>query len=133
MHLTKLISFYNALQSIDLNQHFASLIKSSNEFALVTEPSFALSVFRLTPELPRGLTEAQQLEKLNSLNRVYYGKLNARPDIYLTQTMLNDTFCIRFAVGAARTTKAHIDRAGEILKEEASVVVREWLETKEKV
>lgn len=115
-------------QGIELNQHFASLIESSKEFSLVTEPSFALSVFRLTPELAGNLTEVQRPEELNSLNRIYHARLNSRPDIYLTQTMLNGTFCIRFAIGAARTTKAHIDRAWEILQEESKVVIQEWSE-----
>lgn len=94
----------------------------------MTEPSFALSVFHLTPSLPAGLSEAQVEEELNSLNRSYYSRLSARPDILLTQTKLNNTFCIRFAIGAARTTKEHIDHAWEILQEEAGVSIKDWAE-----
>ena len=92
----------------------------------MTEPAFALSVFRLTPALPAGLASTESLARLNALNRAYYAKLNARPDIYLTQTQLNGTFCIRFAIGAARTTLAHIDRAWAILQEEAEGALAEW-------
>ena len=92
----------------------------------MTEPSFALTVFRLTPALPASLSATEQLTQLNALNRTYYAKLNARPDIYLTQTQLNGTFCIRFAIGAARTTLAHIDRAWAILQEEAEGAQAEW-------
>ena len=92
----------------------------------MTEPSFALSVFRLTPSLPADLTDAQALEQLNALNRDYYSRLSSRPEILLTQTKLNDVFCIRFAIGAARTTKEHIDKAWGILQEEAQVTLKEW-------
>ena len=74
------------LQSIDLNTHFAALVRAEPSFSLVTEPAFALTVFRLAPALPTGLSAAAQLAQLNALNRSYYAKLNARPDIYLTQT-----------------------------------------------
>ncbi|KIP09950.1 hypothetical protein PHLGIDRAFT_28767 [Phlebiopsis gigantea 11061_1 CR5-6] len=113
-------------KSIDLNTHFAALVRAEPSFSLVTEPAFALTVFRLAPALPTGLPAAAQLAQLNALNRSYYAKLNARPDIYLTQTQLNGTFCIRFAIGAARTTRAHVDRAWAILQEEAAGVLAEW-------
>ena len=86
-----------------------------------------MSVFRLAPS---GLPDVQAEEELNDLNRAYYARLSSRSDILLTQTKLNGTFCIRFAVGAARTTKAHIDKAWETLQEEAGVALKEWEENR---
>jgi aromatic-L-amino-acid/L-tryptophan decarboxylase len=103
-----------------------SLVQSSQDFSLVTEPSFALSVFRLTPSLPSAFTDAQALEALNELNRAYFGRLSSRSEILLTQTKLNGVFCMRFAIGAARTTKGHIDKAWAILQEEAETALKGW-------
>ncbi len=63
---------------------------------------------------------------MNELNQSFYRRVTARPDILLTQTKLNGTFCIRFAIGAVRTKKDHIDRAWDVLQEEAGAAITEW-------
>ena len=88
---------------------------------LVTEPSFSLSVFRLRPP---GSTSS--MDGLNKLNRMFYGKISARHDILLTQTVLNGITCIRFAVGAYRTEAKHIDQAFQLLLDEGLVAIKEW-------
>ncbi|KAH9942073.1 pyridoxal phosphate-dependent transferase [Amylocystis lapponica] len=113
-------------RGIEMSEYFVSLIQSSPDFSLVTPPSFALTVFRLTPQsaLPsaQSLTEAQ----LNELNRAFYARLAARTDITLTQTDLNGIYCVRFAVGAARTQRVHIDKAWALIQEEAGSALEEW-------
>ena len=116
------------IQCIKLNDYFLTLLRTSPDFSLVTEPSLALTVFRLTPQ---GLTAPVSnghisAEALNDLNRAYYSRLSSRPDIMLTQTKLNDVFCIRFAIGAARTKKEHIDNAWTILQHEAEATISQW-------
>ncbi|KAH7921280.1 hypothetical protein BV22DRAFT_1198315 [Leucogyrophana mollusca] len=104
------------------NEAFAKLISESAQFALVVPPFLALTVFRLEPRsLPK--------DKLNELNRAFYSRLSARSDIALTQTDLNGTFCIRLAVGAARTTEEDITRAYAIMCDEAAVTLKEWDES----
>jgi aromatic-L-amino-acid decarboxylase len=90
---------------------FAERIRASPIFELVTPPSFALSVFRL---LPGGTKE---LEVVNALNRVFYSDLQTRPNLALTQTSLGEVFCVRLAVGAARTEESDVDNAWETIKE----------------
>ncbi|KAI0076732.1 hypothetical protein K474DRAFT_1201695 [Panus rudis PR-1116 ss-1] len=107
-------------KSIELNQYFASLVQGSPNFELVTKPSFALSVFRIKPQ-----DQSASVEAANDLNRTFYARLSARPDILLTQTMINGVFCVRFAVGAARTTRAHIDSAWDIIQQEASSALQD--------
>lgn len=119
-------------KTIGLSQHFVSLVQASPMFSLVTPPSFAMSVFRLTPALPEELSHTQAEAELDTLNRAYYARLSARPDIFLTQTLLNGTFCVRFAVGAARTTEAHIEHAWQVLQDEAGLAVKEWEEARAK-
>ncbi|EMD37052.1 hypothetical protein CERSUDRAFT_84071 [Gelatoporia subvermispora B] len=110
-------------QGIKLNEHFTSLIRASLDFSLVTAPSFALTVFRLTPA-GASLTGSE----LNELNRAFYARLSSRHDIMLTQTVLNGVFCIRFAVGAARTQQEHIDTAWDLLQQEGAVAVQEYMQ-----
>ncbi|KZT64413.1 hypothetical protein DAEQUDRAFT_732637 [Daedalea quercina L-15889] len=115
---------------IELNEYFVSLIKTSPTFALVTKPSFALSVFRIVAD-PVALSLGVSLgsDALNDLNRTFYAHVSARGEILLTQTQLNGTFCVRFAVGAERTRKEHIDKAWTLIQEEARLAVKEWADS----
>lgn len=102
-----------------MSDYFVSLVRSSSDFSLVTPPSFALTVFRLAPV---GVPQAQ----LNTLNRAFYARLAARTDMMLTQTDLNGVFCVRLAVGAARTQRVHIDKAWAAIQAEGSAALLEW-------
>ncbi|KAJ7072574.1 pyridoxal phosphate-dependent transferase [Mycena amicta] len=99
-------------QGIELNAVFARLVADSDILELVTPPSLALSVFRVSPPGVDAKTR-------NTLNTAFYARLSARSDIALTQTTLNGDFVVRFAVGAARTTEAHIRSAFSIISDEA--------------
>lgn len=112
---------------IELNNLFASYVLESPDFALVTQPSLALTVFRLQPETEQPLA----LQALNDLNRIFYGRLSARRDIHLTQTQLNGVFCIRLAIGAVRTDESHIKHAYDVLVEEAGQAIEAWKQTKQ--
>ncbi|QRW21306.1 aromatic-L-amino-acid decarboxylase [Rhizoctonia solani] len=64
--------------------------------------------------------------KSNALNRAFYARISARKTILLTQTDLAGTFCIRMAIGTARTEEKHIREAFDLLVEEAQETLREW-------
>ena len=91
---------------------------------LAAEPSLALSVFRLKH------SHASSAIELNELNRVFYGRICARHDIMLTQTMLDGLDCIRFNVGATRTENKHIDQAIQLLLCEGRIAISEWEEAR---
>ncbi|KDR75274.1 hypothetical protein GALMADRAFT_249272 [Galerina marginata CBS 339.88] len=114
---------------ITLNQLFVKLIQDSEDLTLAIPPSLALTVFKLSPKLKSANQPALSTESLNELNRFFFGRLSARHDIMLTQTSLNGTFCIRFAVGAARTTEQHIRDAHSIIEKEAKVALEAWDQT----
>ena len=99
-----------------MNDLFAKLIQSSKDLTLVVEPSLSLSVFRLVPKLDR---LEYQSNELNDLNRLFYSRISARNDILMTQTNVNNIFCIRMVIGAQRTTEKHIREAYDILEIEA--------------
>jgi len=44
----------------------------------------------------------------------------------LVQTILNGILCIRFAIGAQRTTEKHIRDAYNILEEESQLAIAVW-------
>jgi len=104
----------NVRKCVSLNNSFAERVRASPIFELVTPPSFALSVFRLLPG-PEGSTK--DIEAVNTLNRAFYSDLLTRPNLALTQTSLGEVFCVRLAVGAARTEESDIDNAWETIKE----------------
>ncbi|VDB87990.1 unnamed protein product [Peniophora sp. CBMAI 1063] len=93
---------------ISLNEVFASHITESELFEHVAPPSFSLTIFRLKPTNPS--------HDANALNRAFHDELMKRSDLYLTQSELGGVFCIRLAVGAARTTKEDIERVWEVVE-----------------
>ncbi|KAF8070404.1 pyridoxal phosphate-dependent transferase [Lyophyllum atratum] len=113
-------------KTISLNQEFADFVIASDELSLVTPPSLALTVFRLDPKPKSSDQSSLSLESLNNLNRLFYGRISARNDILLTQTVLNGVYCIRLAVGAARTETSHIQQACELLHKEAELSLEAW-------
>ena len=98
-----------------MNKHLSLLIESSDLFALVTPPSFALSVFHMKERT----TDNGATLSSNTLTRRLFERISTRKDIMLTQTNLNGVFCIRFAIGAARTETRHVDDAFKLLRDEA--------------
>ena len=112
-----------------MNNFFATLIQNTDNFSLVTQPSLALTVFRLIPETAADDQPGLSLESLNELNRLFYGRISARNDIMMTQTNLNGIFCIRFVTGATRTTEVHVRAAYDILCKEAETTLEMWAQS----
>ncbi|KAJ7497029.1 pyridoxal phosphate-dependent transferase [Mycena latifolia] len=106
-------------KGIALNAVFGALLAESDILALVTPPSLALTVFRLAPP---HLDPAA----LNPLNAAFFARLAARPDLAITQTVLNGVFCVRFAIGGARTTEVHVRAAFDAIVEEARAALALW-------
>lgn len=99
------------------------LVQKSDILELVTEPSLALSVFRINPCIG---TTTYSLADVNNLNHMFYDRISARHDILLTQTVLNGVACIRFAIGVLRTGERHIDQALKLLQDEGRIAIQEW-------
>ncbi|TFK44455.1 pyridoxal phosphate-dependent transferase [Crucibulum laeve] len=116
-------------KSIELNNLFVKLIEESGNLSLVTPSSLALTVFRLVPKSSAQDAPAFSTQVLNELNHIFYGRISARHDILLTQTTLNGIFCIRLAVGAARTEEKHIRSAYDLLVKEANAVLEAYSES----
>ena len=85
----------------------------------MTTPSFALSVFHVKSHQP----QEDRINAENDLTRKLYERLSTRKDIQLTKTSLNNVLCIRFAVGAAKTDKKHIEDAFNLILDETQRVL----------
>ncbi|KAH8079900.1 putative aromatic-L-amino-acid decarboxylase [Filobasidium floriforme] len=92
-------------------------IRESKDFELVTPRSLALLVFRLKPS-----TGDHTPEQLNELNRRLQELVHAEKDFNMTQTVLPgeegqpSIDCMRFAMGALRTTEADAVQAWQIVE-----------------
>ncbi|KIY53995.1 hypothetical protein FISHEDRAFT_68367 [Fistulina hepatica ATCC 64428] len=111
--------------SVAMNQAFIKLVNASERFTIVTPPSFALTVLRIEPR-----AEKLSPEDLNSLNKLFYSKVEERKDIAVTHTILNGTYCIRFCTGSPHTTHAHIEQAFNLLSQTAKEAEEAFLSTK---
>jgi aromatic-L-amino-acid decarboxylase len=74
-------------------------------------------VFRLLPGSASEGSSTKELAVVNALNRAFYSDLLTRPNLALTQTTLGEVFCVRLAVGAARTEDSDVDNAWQTIKE----------------
>jgi aromatic-L-amino-acid decarboxylase len=63
---------------------------------------------------------------LNALNRAFYTRLSQRTDILLTQTVLKEIFCVRFAVGSKETGEEDVLKAWNVVMEVGDGVYQEW-------
>ncbi|WVQ84115.1 hypothetical protein IAT38_006260 [Cryptococcus sp. DSM 104549] len=114
------------LKGIEQCQQLADVVRSSTKFELVTKPSLALLVFRLAPAPRAGLTD----DVLNILNQRLHDQLNARFDVFLTQTILHskegNIFCIRFAMGGVHTTFKDVQATWSVVEAEGAKVLEDW-------
>jgi aromatic-L-amino-acid decarboxylase len=111
----------NIRKCISLNNVFAEHIRASPIFHLVTPPSFALSVFRL---VPRSANITGELDSVNALNREFYNNLQSRSSLVMTQTLIGEVFCVRFAVGVSSTEQRDIEDAWGVIRETGETTLR---------
>lgn len=117
---------------VNLNEKFIDLVKSSNLLTLVATPSLSLSVFRLDPvDTTSGERRSRSAtaDALNTLNVQLHKRLSSRSDVWLTQTSLNGTFCVRLAIGSTNTEEKHIDHVFKLICEESEATLKaeKWL------
>jgi len=91
----------------------AAEIKNEADFSLFEPQNLGLVCFRYAPV---GLTDNEQV---NTLNMEIMKKLNDSGKIYLTHTRVNDQVTLRLVVGQTHTTRHHVFRAWELVKEMA--------------
>jgi aromatic-L-amino-acid decarboxylase len=93
---------------VELARQFAAWVEASPEFALVVPPLLNLVCFahRAGDEFNRKLLE----------------RLNASGRLYLTHTVLNGRYVLRFCVGQTHTESRHVEQAWEFIREQAGAL-----------
>lgn len=99
---------------------FAESIRSRRDlFEIVTEPRFALTVFRMV-----GKAEGASLEERNALTKALYDRVNATGHMWTTSTELDGRLAIRLMTGVRLTEKEHVDKAFKTVVEIAEELLK---------
>lgn len=88
-------------QHIAWAMELAEIINKTEEFELVTAPSFSLFSFRYAPQGFVG-------EQLSEINDQLIQKINDIGKTYLTRTVVDGEVVIRFSIGAQKTQRHHV-------------------------
>jgi len=105
-------------EKLDLARWAAGELRAMPEVEIVAEPELSLLAFRLAPAGPA--------ERLNRLNRDWLARVNARRRVYLTGTMLGDSFALRICVLSFRTHRDRVEQALEDLGTAAREALAAW-------
>ncbi len=97
---------------IDMGHALAKRVEKEPDFELLAPNPLALFCFRYHPE---NISE----DLLDSLNERIFEAINDSGEIYLTQTRINGKYAIRLVSGSPWTTRQHIDKAWQIIKDMA--------------
>ena len=98
-------------KTTSIGDEFAGQVRGRPDlFEIVTEPRFALTVFRMA-----GRSEGASLEEHNALTKTLYEKANASGKIWLTSTELDGRFAIRLMTGVRTTEREHVEAAFKTL------------------
>jgi aromatic-L-amino-acid decarboxylase len=92
-------------RGIKFGEEFADMVRSRSDlFEILTGPSFALVVFRMV---------GQDEDEKNKLTKALCEKINTSGKMWVTPTVLEAKFAIRFMTGVRTTEKKHVDAAFE--------------------
>lgn len=91
---------------VELAQRFAKWVEESDRFELAAPAPLNLICFRH--------------KKGDELNRQLMERLNRSGKLYLTHTMLDGRYTLRFCVGQTRTEERHVKQAWRLIREAAA-------------
>ena len=100
-------------EHIRLARLFASWVDASATFERAADVPFSVVCFRCRPT---GMTDADAIDRFNAS---LMEAVNQSGEIFLSHTKLRGRFVIRLAVGNLRTTERHVQRAWDLLQEQA--------------
>ena len=112
-------------QNTNLAQYMAALIEESHDFELVFPVNLSIVCFRYVPKDLKQKYESEQQKKiedyLNHLNRAIVQAMRADRRVYVSSTILGDTFVLRACIVNYRTTKKNISEILEVICELAAI------------
>ncbi|MFQ6656640.1 hypothetical protein Gotur_026660 [Gossypium turneri] len=120
----------NFLRShVKMAKRFQQLVESDNRFEVVVPRNFAMVCFRVLPttlkkepngcNIESGNIEAKLIDQeyANDFNRNLLETVNASGKVFMTHTIVEGIYVIRFAVGATLTEDKHVIKAWKVVQE----------------
>lgn len=109
-------AFAEALdEKLDLAQYAFGAMDRAGTFDMLNRPDLSTFAFRLLPTI-------QTDKDLGDLNRRFLDEINSAGKVYLSGTVLHDTFALRVSILSHRTHQAQIDTLLEELNRAAGYV-----------
>jgi len=96
---------YHIRRHIELAQNFAKWVEEADQFELVAPAPLNLVCFRHVGG--------------DTINQQLLDRLNRSGHMYLTHTLLNDQYALRFCVGQTHTEARHVEQAWQQIQETA--------------
>jgi aromatic-L-amino-acid decarboxylase len=97
-----------------LGREFAEWVRNAPGFEVVAPVPFSTVCFRA---VPGGSAEAQ-----DAANERILWRVNDSGEVFLSHTRLRGRHVLRLTIGNLRTTRAHVERAWDLVREAASSV-----------
>jgi aromatic-L-amino-acid decarboxylase len=106
---------------IDLAERFARWVDDDPDWERLAPVPFSTVCFRYRPAALAGREDEPGVRAhLDEVNARIMAGVNRGGEVFLSHTRLRDRFTIRLAVGNLRTEERHVERAWELLREEAA-------------
>jgi aromatic-L-amino-acid decarboxylase len=103
-------------EHIALAAGFEHWIEEEADFQLLAPRNFSVVVFRYQPG---NLSD----DALNELNARILDAVNASGEIFISHTKLRGRYALRLAIGNIRTADRHVQRAWELIREQARAIL----------
>jgi aromatic-L-amino-acid decarboxylase len=102
---------------LELGKEFERMVLSNSDFELVTPRNLNIICFRYKNVIA---------DKLNEFNQQLLDKINKTEKIYLSHTLVEGKFVIRFVCGQTNVEKRHIDKAWQVIEDSAKELKNGW-------
>ena len=107
---------------IDLAQQLAAWVDAHPDFTRVAPAPFSVVCFRWEPAAWRMTPPPFDADALDAMNARVIDRVNASGEIFLSHTRLYGRYVIRVAIGHERTSIVHVQRAWELLLQQARTI-----------
>ncbi|MBA7550276.1 Tryptophan decarboxylase [subsurface metagenome] len=94
---------------IRLAEYFAEKVAGSELFELVVPRNLAVVCFRVSPE------SVKDIQEINELNAELLERINKSGKAYMSHTVVNRKFTLRFVCAQTNTEKKYVDEALDII------------------
>ncbi|KAF3453719.1 hypothetical protein FNV43_RR04160 [Rhamnella rubrinervis] len=120
---------------VRMAENFEELLRADTRFEIVFPRNFALVCFRICPAAigaakPTQTNSSEKIsedvddqKRINEVNKKLLESINASGSIYMTHSVVDGIYMLRFAVGASLTEESHISSAWKVIKHHADTIL----------